>query len=243
MDAVGLRRVSDTTDPALAELSRLMSALFADPDVVLPLERLQAFLTERPGTAGRTFRVLAAEAAGALVGGTVFSYVPASNCGFSEYLVVRKDLHGRGIGRRLVDARRAHLDDQALQSGNAQCQGLFIEADNPGRTPAALQVRERETAMDSLVRLQLFAHLGFFRVDMAYVQPALARDQLPVTYLDLLCAPWDEQALQDRRIPAEWVYATVGPIWDSWADARDEPHSSVLRTRLGEASLALLPLP
>ena len=112
--------------------------------------------------------------AGLLLGGTVFSYVPATNCGFSEYLVVRKERHGQGLGRRLFDARRAVLDELAQQSQAGACSGLFIEADNPERTPADLQARERETAMDALVRLQVFAHLGFLRVDID-VRPAAAR--------------------------------------------------------------------
>jgi GNAT superfamily N-acetyltransferase len=243
VDEIEVRRVTVPTDPALAELSRLMYALFADPDVVLPLERLQAFVAEAPGTTGRIFTVLVAEEAGGLLGGTVFSYVAATGCGFSEYLVLRRDRHGQGIGRLLVDARRARLDDQARQSGHTACKALFIEADNPDRTPAALQARERETAMESRARLRLFAHLGFFRVDMAYVQPPLDAGQQPVTYLDLLCAPWDAHVLHDLQIPARWVYDTVGPIWDNWAPGRQEPHSTRLRERLDDAPLALLPPP
>ena len=155
---------------------------------------------------------------------------------------MRKDLHGEGIGRQLVDARRASLDAQAQQLGHATCRGLFIEADNPERTPAAMQARERATAMDSLARLRLFDHLGFLRVDLAYVQPSLGPGKQPVTYLDLLFAPWDEQVARDRQVPADWVYRTLGPIWDNWAFTDGEPHAATLRKRLGESPLALLPL-
>jgi GNAT superfamily N-acetyltransferase len=237
-----VRRVSDPADAALGALSRLLYAMFGDPDVVLDLERMQAFLSEPADSARRHFRVLVAEDGGTLVGGTVFSYVPASNCGFSEYLVVARHRHGQGLGRQLVDARRAELDRQARGSGQAACHGLFIEADDPTRTPPALLARERETAMDSVARLELFAHLGFLRVDVAYVQPPLGPAKQPVTYLDLLFAAWDEQSQRDRHVPAAWVYDTVGPIWDSWVPGSSTPHSVGLRERLGETPLALRPL-
>jgi GNAT superfamily N-acetyltransferase len=237
-----VRRVTDPADAALGELSRLMYSLFGDPDVVLDLERMQAFLMEPAESARRQFRVLVAEEAGSLLGGTVFSYVPASNCGFSEYLVVRKSRHGQGLGRQLVDARRAELDEQAGRTGHAACHGVFIEADSPERTPAALVARERETAMDSVDRLRLFAHLGFFRVDMAYVQPALGPGKQPVTYLDLLFGPWDQQVKRSRQVPAAWVYQTVAPIWESWAPGSSAADSLQPRARLAEESLALRPL-
>jgi GNAT superfamily N-acetyltransferase len=240
--AVTVRRIADPQDAALRELSRLMYAVFADPDVVLDLERMQDFLAHNDAPADRHFCIQVAEENGALLGGTVFSYVPASNCGFSEYLVVRKDRHGQGVGRLLVDARRAQLDDLARQAGQAACRGVFIEADNPRRTPAALQLQERETAMDTVARLQLFAHLGFRRVDMEYIQPALGHGKQPVTYLDLLFAPWDERVREVERVPAEWVYLTVGPIWDSWAPDSFRSHACLLRQQFGDASLALAPL-
>jgi GNAT superfamily N-acetyltransferase len=242
MTTTTVRRVTDPADAATGALSRLLYVTFADPDVVLDLERMQAFLAEDPLLTGREFNVLVAEEGGTLLGASIFSYVPASNCGFSEYLVVRKDRHGHGVGRQLVDARRAHLGARARDSGHAASSGLFIEADNPERTPAALQARERETAMDTLARLRLFDHLGFLRVDLAYVQPRLGPYKEPVTYLDLLFAPWDEQVAAAGRLPADWVYATLGPIWDSWAADHGEPHAAGLRQRLGQAPLALRPL-
>ena len=79
-----MRPVTDPTDAASGALSRLLYASFADPDVVLDVERMQTFLREDPRQSGRQFSILVAEEEGALLGGTVFSYVPASNCGFSR---------------------------------------------------------------------------------------------------------------------------------------------------------------
>jgi GNAT superfamily N-acetyltransferase len=237
-----LRRVQDPADPALRELATLLHATFPDPDTVLELDRMQAFLAEQPGQTGRQFCVVVAEEGGVVLGGTVFSYVAASNCGFSEYLVVRTGRHGQGLGRRLVDARRALLADLAGQSGQPGCHGLFIEVDNPRRTPSDLQARERETAMDATARLQLFAHLGFLRVDIAYTQPPLGPGKLAVSYLDLLFAPWDERARDQRSVAADWIADMVCPIWTSWAPAHASRACAALRQKLGGSPVALVPL-
>ncbi|MDQ6675143.1 MAG: GNAT family N-acetyltransferase [Chloroflexota bacterium] len=235
--ATRLRRLEDPDDPGLAELSGLLHAAFADPDTVLELDRMQAFLARAGAATDRHFCVVVAEEAGVLVGGTVFSYVPATNCGFSEYLVARKERHGQGIGRLLFEARRALLNQRANDSGQPSCSGLFIEADNPQRTPLDLQIRERVTAMDAVTRLRLFAHLGFLRVDLEYVQPALGPGKSPVRYLDLLFAPWDEHIRQQARVPGVWVTETLCPIWKSWSNASSE--CEALRQRLGTSTLTL----
>jgi GNAT superfamily N-acetyltransferase len=272
---IALRRILDPADAALRELSKLLHATFADPDTVLELDRMQAFLVERappspaaarlpsvdnekgrnlrggaaqrrasaPGTQARQFCVVVAEDEDRVVlGGTVFSYVLASNCGFSEYLVARKERHGQGLGRRLFETRRAVLDELAREIGQPGCRGLFIEADNPLRTPADLQARERETAMDASTRLRLFAHLGFRRVDIAYTQPPLGPGKQPVTYLDLLFAPWDEFVRQQHSVPADWVTETLCPIWESWAQGHASRACQELRHRLGQSSVTLIPL-
>ena len=242
-DAIAVRRLHNPEDTALRELAGLLRATFADPDTVLELDRMQAFLAEPDGLLERKFCVVVAEEGSVVLGGTVFSYVLATNCGFSEYLLVRKERHNQRIGRLLFDARRAVLDQLARQSGQTSCGGLFIEADNPERTPPDLQARERETAMDGLTRLQVFAHLGFLRVDMEYVQPPLGPGKQPVSYLDLLFAPWDAHIQKEGRLPAEWASRTLCAIWESWTPATVSTDCAALRERLGESPVGLIPLP
>lgn len=237
---IALRQLVEPEDEALAQLSGLLHAVFPDPDTVLGLDRLRAFLAQPRGQPGRDFCVVVAVENGLVVGGTIFSYVPATNCGFSEYLVVRKERHGQGIGRLLFDARQAALNTLAREFGLAMCSGLFIEADSPERTPPQLQARERETATDAATRLEVFAHLGFLRVDLAYVQPPLGPGKHPVRYLDLLFARWDAGVLDQAHVPAAWVIETLCPIWQSWSSTCAA--CEALRQRLGTSKLALVPL-
>jgi hypothetical protein len=231
-NAFSIRRLADPLDPGLAGLARLLQASFADPDTVLELDRMQAFLTQPPAETNRHFRVLVAKDGGAVVGGSIFSYVPSTNCGFSEYLVVRKQRHGEGLGRRLFDARKTMLNELAREAGQDSCHGLFIEADSPERTPPHLQAREREMAMDAVTRLAVFAHLGFLRVELDYVQPPLGPGKQPVTYLDLLFAPWAERVRAEQRVPAEWVAETLCPVWHGWSPDDATADCKALRQRL-----------
>ncbi|MGI9146480.1 MAG: GNAT family N-acetyltransferase [Chloroflexota bacterium] len=240
--SIVLRRLHDSGDGSLVELSRLLQDTFPDPDTVLDLDRLQAFLAERQGSRDRQFCIVVAEQDGVFLGGTVFSYVPATNCGFSEYLVVRKERHGQRIGRLLFDARRTLLDDLARTCGHPSCTGLFIEADNPQRIPPDLRARERETAMDVTARLLVFAHFGFAHVEMAYVQPPLGPGKQSVRYLDLLFCAWNKRVQQGRSVPVECVWQTLCPIWASWAPQRASRDCDALRQRLGSSPVRLAPI-
>ena len=226
-----LTSVSDPDSPRLVEVAHLLQAVFADPNTVLGLDRLREFLAANAVVPERSFHVHAALGSDdQVVGATVFSYVPRSNCGFSEYIVSRPDVRGQGIGRRLFDARKRQLDEAARAAGHAGCHGLFIEADSPERTPAALLEAERETGLDARERLRLFAHLGFLRVDVEYVQPPLGPGKQAVPYLDLLFAPWRENAFAE--IPSNWMVETVTPIWAAWSPGTRPPalpHNSHLR--------------
>jgi GNAT superfamily N-acetyltransferase len=227
---VQLVDIHDPHDPAVAGVARLLLDVFADPNTVLGKDRLCEFLADR---ADRLFNVLILGPREAPLGATVFSYVPRSNCGFSEYLVLREHARGHGLGRRLSDARKARLDAAAQSAGFAACNGLFIEADNPDRTPTGLLEAERQTAIDEHERLRIFAHLGFFRVDIPYVQPPLGPGKQPVHYLDLLFAPFSSRM---NDVPAAWVVDTLAPVWRAWAG------EDVALPRVDSDRLRLLPL-
>src|SRR5262249_8268847 len=119
-------------DPRLGDVAALLERTFSDPNSVLGLDRLHEFLSEGPRR-GREFHVLVAQPSGAgpgrVAGLSIFSYVPESNCGFSEYLVVDQDLRGQGEGRALFARRKMLLDADAVRHGHRACHGVFIEVD------------------------------------------------------------------------------------------------------------------
>lgn len=203
------------------------------------MDRMREFLSA-PRDAPRAFCILVARQANEMLGGSVFSYVAQSNCGFSEYIVVAGAHRGSGLGRRLFEARKAILDELARHSGHAGCNGLFIEVDSPERTPAEFLDAERETALDAWDRLRIFEHLGFRRVAVRYEQPPLGAHKAPVDYLDLLFAPWTDPGRV--AIPRAWVEATVEPIWCAWAPEAAPAALERLRGALSAPQVALAPL-
>jgi GNAT superfamily N-acetyltransferase len=229
-----LSEVTRPDDPRLVALSELLERTFADPDSVLGLGRIQQFLADNTETSPRWFSVLVLEESNRVAGGSVFSYVPRTLCGFSEYLVVERESRGQGLGRKLFDRRKAILDARA----NGHCRGLFIEVDSPERTPPELLAAERETSLEVYQRLQLFAHLGFRRVEVAYVQPALGAGKQAVEYLDLLFSSW--QIPPWSVVPLEVVTQTLAPIWSAWAAEAAVGQLEQLRRSVGSARLLSL---
>jgi GNAT superfamily N-acetyltransferase len=240
-----LKEIDRPDDPHLAMVYELMSATLADPNIVLGLDRMQEFLLANRANGPRRFCVLAAipaETPGVVTGATIFSYVASSNCGFSEYIVAAKEARGAGVGRLLFDGRKAVLDAEARQRGAGRCRGLFIEVEHPDRTPAEFVAAEQESALDPWERWRLFDHLGFWRVDVPYVQPPLAEGKAAVDYLDLMFAPWQASIRAARRLPTAWVLETLEPILASWAPLTYRPHYARLAARLAHPDVALLPL-
>jgi GNAT superfamily N-acetyltransferase len=227
------------TDPDIHALWRLMTESLSDPDTVLAEGRLVEFLQNRDP--GRSFHVLVAREVGQPVGGVVFSYVTASRCGFSEYLVVRHDRRRAGIGRQLAMARRSVLDRRARALGHVRARGVFIEVDNPDRAPVRRQ-EERTASLDAWTRLRVFDRLGFRRVAIPYVQPPLGPGKQPVYYMDLLFAAWDPEVTASRRIASNWIIDTVRPIWRGWSPDRCAEYLDWLARRIPGDAVELLPV-
>jgi GNAT superfamily N-acetyltransferase len=242
-----VKPIDSPDDPDLAGLSALMDVTFPDPNSVLGLDRMQEFLAANRPAAPRRFCILVAidpTRAGVVVGGSVFSHVVRSNCGFSEYILTDRAARGRGLGRQLFEARKEVLDAEARRFGHDACRGVFIEVDNPDRLPAAFAAAERETALDSWERLRLFDHLGFRRVQLPYVQPPLAPDKQSVDYLDLLFAPWSPATVASGRIPMGWIVDTLEAIWSAWTASAETTamHLDNLRRSVRSAEVPLLPV-
>ena len=229
---IGVRidEITRPGDPRLGDVVALLERTFTDPNSVLGLDRLREFLSAPTGDVPRDFHALVAQASAParVVGLSIFSYVPSSNCGFSEYLVVEESLRGQGEGRALFDSRKTVLDADALRYGNLDCNGLFIEVDSPSRTPPELLAAD---SFDATQRLRVFRHLGFRRVAIAYVQPPLAPGKAPVDHMDLLFAPWASDAPTDT-ISAAWIVATLRAIWSAWAPSVADAYLTQLEGQL-----------
>lgn len=230
MRDVVIRRVSDPGDPALAAFGRLQERTFADPELLIPPEVLPGMLASR--SAERRNYMLVAELGSEVVGGAVFHGFPRVNSGFSSFLAVAPEVRGQGIARRLHEARFALLDSEA----GRPVAGIFIDVLAPERMSPAEVAAERGVGADPVLRRQIFARLGFRRVDVAYYQPPDGPGAEPITTMDLLFCP---------RVAADWVatdlvVGTMYAYWTPWLGRGvADRHAAELRRRCGGDRVSL----
>lgn len=230
--SIAIREVCETSDPAIAGFGRLQNATYYAPEALIPAAAIPSLLRAR--TAARRNLLLVAEADGRVVGGTFFHYFAAPNTGFSSFLGVDGAFRGRGLARRLHEARFAALDRVA----GAPVAGVFIDVVNPERMSADELARERAVGSDPWARRRAFARLGFRQVHVRYEQPVGGPDGGPVTTLDLLFCP----RTGVEEVPTSLVTATLRAYWSPWlGEAAAQRHARELERRAGGWSqLALL---
>lgn len=239
MPDIALAEIRHPDDPHLPALHRLMAQLFVDPNLVFALDRLQEFVSHARSP-DRCFHILTARREDELLGGTIFSYLPGSACGFSEYVMLAEGARGRGLGRALFEERRRILDADAATCGQSRCAGLFIETESPVRTPPAILAQEAAVSLDPWERWRIFAHLGFRRCDCPYVHVPLGPGQAPVDYLDLLFAPWAPAA--PAAVPSARIRAALAPMWQRWVPHRLAEAQARFDRLVGDREVALFPL-
>ncbi len=236
-----LKEVIDPADCDVEQFAALLQATFADGNVCLGVQRMREFLAAGP-QALRSFHLVVAKAGDQVMGGSLFSSIIATGAGFSEYMVLDRRARGQGLSRLLFDYRKSVLDREAHRNGFPGATGLFIEVENPSRTPTAYAEQELKTAMGLVERWRYFKHLGFFRLDCRYVQPPLGVNQEPVTYLDLLFLPASPELRMATAISPDFLIQSLTPIWCAWAPAYCRTALQEFRTRLGDRPVPLLPL-
>lgn len=229
--------MTDPADPDVAAWHRLLARVFANPDFVLPLEHLHGFLRtgRRPDWVGHC---LALKAAGRVAGGSLFRYLPATNCAFSGYLFLDPDLRQHGYGRRIVEERRRMLQADARAHGHDDLDALFIDVVAPDRMAPEAYARERRT-MDPRERRVFMARMGFHKLDMPFFQLPLGEGQHEVPWVDLLCLPVRPDWAAAGAVPGDVILATLSDLWQ-WHPQPGQ-YLDRLRAAIGGRPVALLP--
>ena len=102
-----------------------------------------------------------------VVGGIVFDWFKKSNCGLIEYIVVDNKYRGMRIAQRMLAKATAQM---SYYSGKSGLNAVFIEIEDPEK----LEGMDAQAALDNYRRLQLWSNNMYHRLDINYVQPALA---------------------------------------------------------------------
>ncbi|PWK04995.1 GNAT family acetyltransferase [Tumebacillus permanentifrigoris] len=183
-------RITTIEDPLFKQMHNLMKDVFP-PEEVLAFEDWAGPL-EDPG-----IRVFVAVDKGEVVGCTEYRYYEDLQVAMTDFTIVGRE--GRGIGPFLANQRQADLFALVQETGK-ELIGMFAEIYNPYLVAeyefGGLQV------MNPFVRREVLAHLGYRKLDLAYVHPSWQQDGEAVHGLDLCFLTY--RAGMDA-VPAELV--------------------------------------
>lgn len=220
------KRITNIEDPNFKKLHDLMGQIFP-PEEVLDYELWKEPL-EDP-----SIRVFVAVNQDQVVGATEYRYYPDWNIAMTDFTIISKP--GLSLGRFLAENRLKDLKQLAAQNGK-ELFGMFAEIYDPYR------VEQHEfggvKVMDPYVRREVLSHLGYKRLDLAYVHPSWENNGEAVSGLDLCFMPIKEEIAE---IPASLVkdflttyYSVLSNKPQEWLD--------MVEKLAAKETVALLPL-
>jgi hypothetical protein len=174
------KRITNINDPLFRSMHELMQQVFP-PEEVLAFELWKEPL-EDPG-----IRVFVAVEKGEVVGATEYRYYEDFNVAMTDFTIIGRP--GLGIGRFLANNRQEDLNRLAAAAGK-KLYGMFAEIYDPYRVQD--HVFGGIKPMDPFVRREVLSHLGYQRLDFAYVHPSWNNDGEAVSGLDLCFLPYEE---------------------------------------------------
>lgn len=207
--ALEYRKIESIEDAYFAKMHELMGRVF-------PPEEVLAFELWREPLLDPAIQVYVAVLDGEVVGATEYRYRPEFAVAMTDFTIVGRA--GLGIGRFLLVQREAHLKRLEAESGVPML-GMFAEIYDPA------QLGDDEAAgpvgpMHPAVRREVLSHLGFKRLDLAYVHPSWDHEGKAVTGLDLCFRPADDEL---PELPASlaagflrWYYAALPNKPEAW---------------------------
>ena len=120
-------RLLDPDDAAWRALMNVYAASFDEAQRETEAGLLSNLTTPRTPREGGHVVIAAIAPAAACLGGIIFSYLPAIDCGYASYVFVTRGSRRHGIGTRLLAEMRRHLHDEAAQRHRPAPLGVFTE--------------------------------------------------------------------------------------------------------------------
>lgn len=213
-------RITSIHDPLFGAMHGLMQRVYPAEEVLVAEAWAGPLQDEN-------LRVCVAVHEGQVVGATEYRYMPDVGVAMSDFTIVAAT--GLGVGRFIWERREADLKALAKKHGQTSL-GMFAEIYDPGRV-THLQFGDMP-AMHPVVRREVLSHMGYRRLDFAYVHPSWQQNGEAVHNLDLCFLPAEPGR---ESVPADLVvrfltsYYAILPnkpaAWHAMIDglkARDE---------------------
>lgn len=145
---------------------------------------------------------------------SVAYYYNKQDAGLLAYNAVSPDYQGQGLGRTMVDARKAALLDLAKANGN-KLSGVFIECNDPAK------ITPDEDVMDPATRIKMFERWGAVTLPIDYIQPPLETGGAKCDTLKLLAYPHPETGAYPSK---DGIKAYLTGIYTELAKYAGMPH-------------------
>lgn len=189
---VQLRDHPDRAALCHAFYDQVYAEAFPNPDESEDCDTWLPLLDSATRTKPHLYILLAVKDPHDICAGIVFEWYADSKSWLITYLAVGATHRGHGLARSLID--RAIQTMRAAHVGGAGVPRslIFAETEDPtllGDAPEVIEGAYR--------RIATLEALGFARVDITYVQPALAKDKQPVRILLLLAYTSTDELTSD----------------------------------------------
>jgi hypothetical protein len=184
------KRITSIEDPLFRSMHELMQKVF-------PAEEVLEYSLWKEPLEDPGIRVYVAVHEGKVVGTTEYRYYEDFRVAMTDFTIIGQA--GLGIGRFLARKRQQDLQALAAASGSPML-GMFAEIYDPYRIED--HAFGGVKPMDPFVRREVLSHLGYKRLDLAYVHPSWENDGHAVEELDLGFMPMEEELME---IPASLV--------------------------------------
>ncbi|MBW7477591.1 GNAT family N-acetyltransferase [Paenibacillus oenotherae] len=172
-------RIQSIQDPLFQRMHELMGNVFP-PEEVLAADKWKEPLEDEG------IHVYAAVLDGEVVGATEYRYYPDMRVAMTDFTIIGRP--NSGIGRFLLRKREKDIARLASASGTVAI-GMFAEIYNPQQVDYGFG---GVAAMNPYVRREVLSHIGYQRLDFAYVHPSWEENGEAVEGLDLCFLPEDE---------------------------------------------------
>ena len=201
-------RITSIEDSHFPALHKLLQTIFP-PEEVLAYELWKEPLEDPE------IHVYVAIHEGEVVGATEYRYMAKLRVAMTDFTIIGKP--SLGIGRFLLRNRERDLQQLAAKSGTKPL-GMFAEVYDPYRAQG--HGFGGVSPMNPYVRREVLSHVGYKRLDLAYVHPSWDHEGHAVAELDFCFLPQDEEQTSiDASLVAaflEWYYAALPNKPQEW---------------------------
>ncbi|MFD2117788.1 GNAT family N-acetyltransferase [Paenibacillus yanchengensis] len=168
-----------------------------------------------------------------VVGATEYRYYRDMRVAMTDFTIIGQA--GLGIGRFLLRNREKHLQEIMTQSGTTSL-GMFAEVYDPYR--AEVHTFGGVSPMNPIVRREVLSHVGYKKLDLAYVHPSWDHEGAAISELDLCFLPQDEQ---QQEISTALIVQFLTTYYTALPNKPEQWHHMIKQLAETE-TIALLPL-